>query len=159
MKVDLGATVRPTDAATLARVAPGFVVTGVDDAAIDQAAAGARRQMAFYASTPAYRPVLELHGWGDLQTELHTLSTRGEWEAMGHFITDEVLETFAVVGCPEEVGGELLRRYGDVASRVASYERPRPDPAANAWPSVTRVLRQPDPIPELEDSKRWPTSA
>jgi probable F420-dependent oxidoreductase len=125
-------------------VAPGFVVTGVDDAAIEAAAAATRRQMAFYGSTPAYRPVLDLHGWGDLQPELHAMSKRGEWDAMGDLITDEVLETFAVVGRPGEVGAELHRRYGDVASRVTSYERPKPSPAANAWPSVATALRHPD---------------
>lgn len=124
-------------------VAPGFVVTGVDDAAIEEAAAATRRQMAFYGSTPAYRPVLDLHGWGDLQPELHALSKRGEWSAMGGLITDEILETFAVVGRPAEVGAELHRRYGDVASRVTSYEQPKPDAAANAWASVADALRQP----------------
>ncbi|HEU5084922.1 MAG TPA: TIGR03617 family F420-dependent LLM class oxidoreductase [Acidimicrobiales bacterium] len=125
-------------------VAPGFVVTGVDDAAIEAAAAATRRQMAFYGSTPAYRPVLELHGWGDLQTDLHAMSKRGEWAAMGGLISDEVLETFAVVGRPDEVGRELHRRYGDVVRRVTSYERPHPDPTRNAWPTIAETLRQPD---------------
>ena len=53
---------------------PVFVVTGVDEAEMAAAAAGTRKQIAFYASTPAYRKVLELHGWGELQTELHRLS-------------------------------------------------------------------------------------
>ena len=122
-------------------VAPGFVVTGVDDAAIAKAAGATRRQMAFYGSTPAYRPVLELHGWGDLQTELHAMSKRGEWKAMGSLVTDEILETFAVVGRPEEVGRELERRYGDVASRVTSYERPEAD-TAGAWTAIAETLRQ-----------------
>ncbi|WP_436794702.1 TIGR03617 family F420-dependent LLM class oxidoreductase [Actinospongicola halichondriae] len=124
-------------------VAPGFVVTGTDAAAIDAAAAATRRQLAFYGSTSAYRPVLDLHGWGDLQPELHAMSKRGEWAEMGSLITDEILETFAVVGDPEHVGRELQRRYGDIADRVTSYERPRPDPAANAWTSVAHTLRHP----------------
>ena len=49
-----------------------------------------REQIAFYGSTPAYRPVLELHGWGDLQTELNTLSKRGEWVKMGELIGDDI---------------------------------------------------------------------
>ena len=53
---------------------------------------GVRQQIAFYGSTPAYRPVLELHGWGDLQTELNTLSKRGEWVKMGELIDDSVLD-------------------------------------------------------------------
>ena len=124
-------------------VAPGFVVTGVDDAAIEAALVTTRRQMAFYGSTPAYRSVLELHGWGDLQTELHAMSKRGEWTAMGGLISDEILETFAVVGRPDEVVRELHRRYGDVVSRVTSYERPQPNPDDNAWTAIADTLRQP----------------
>ena len=62
--------------------------------AADQAV---RQQIAFYGSTPAYRPVLELHGWGDLQPELNTLSKRGEWVKMGELIDDDMLNAFAVV--------------------------------------------------------------
>ena len=61
-------------------------------------ATATRKQIAFYGSTPAYRPVLELHGWGDLQTELNTLSKQGEWDEMGRRIDDEVLDAFAVQG-------------------------------------------------------------
>lgn len=124
-------------------VAPGFVVTGTDASAIDAAAEATRRQMAFYGSTSAYRPVLDLHGWGDLQPELHAMSKRGEWAAMGDLITDEILETFAVVGAPAEVAKELDRRYGDVVVRVTSYERPdaSASPDDTAWASITDPLR------------------
>ena len=57
-----------------------------------------RKQIAFYGSTPAYRKVLDLHGWGDLHTELNRLSKQGEWDAMGSLIDDEILAAFAVVG-------------------------------------------------------------
>src|SRR5580692_2093551 len=77
---------------------PGFVVTGVDEAGRAAADKAVRQQIAFYGSTPAYRPVLELHGWGDLQTELNTLSKRGEWAEMGRRIDDEILDAFAVRG-------------------------------------------------------------
>ena len=70
---------------------PVFVVTGDDDAEMAADATGTRKQIAFYGSTPAYRKVLELHGWGDLQTELHRLSLEGEWDAMGSLIDDEML--------------------------------------------------------------------
>ena len=76
---------------------PGFVVTGADEASTLAADKGVRQQIAFYASTPAYRPVLELHGWGDLQSELNTLSKRGEWVQMGELIDDDVLSAFAIV--------------------------------------------------------------
>ena len=78
---------------------PGFIVTGPDEESMEVAAKAVREQIAFYASTPAYRPVLELHGWGDLQPELNTLSKRGEWVKMGELIDDDILNAFAIV-CP-----------------------------------------------------------
>jgi probable F420-dependent oxidoreductase len=100
---------------------PSFVVTGSTEEEMEAAKVGTRRQIAFYGSTPAYRPVLELHGWGALQTELNVLSKEGRWEDMGTLIDDEILETFAVVGEPEEIGPELRKRYGDVISRISFY--------------------------------------
>ena len=70
---------------------PLFVVTGNDEAELAANAIGTRKQIAFYASTPAYRKVLELHGWGDLQTDLHRLSRQGDWDEMGSLIDDEIL--------------------------------------------------------------------
>ncbi|MFP5320803.1 MAG: LLM class F420-dependent oxidoreductase [Acidimicrobiia bacterium] len=100
---------------------PSFVVTGSTAEEMEAAKVGTRRQIAFYGSTPAYRPVLDLHGWGELQTELNVLSKEGRWEEMGTLIDDEILETFAVVGEPEEIGPELQKRYGDVISRISFY--------------------------------------
>ena len=76
---------------------PMFVVTGRDEAEMAAAAKGVQGQIAFYGSTPAYRKVLELHGWGDLQDELNRMSKEGRWAEMGDLIDDEMLETFAVV--------------------------------------------------------------
>jgi hypothetical protein len=76
------------------------------------------RQIGFYGSTPAYRGVLECHGWGDLQTELNVLSKRGEWETMGERISDEILEHFAIVAEPSKVAGSLKARYGGLVDRV-----------------------------------------
>ena len=110
-------------------VGPSFVVTGNDEAEMAQAAAGTRQQIAFYGSTPAYRPVLEVHGWGGVQDRLNALSKQGEWAAMGELIDDEILNAFAVVAEPEQVAPELLRRYGDVIERISFYapyrQRPR----------------------------------
>ncbi len=76
------------------------------------------KQLAFYGSTPAYRGVLELHGWGELQTELNTLSKQGEWVAMGDRITDEILEEFAVVAPPDQVAARLKDRFGGLIDRI-----------------------------------------
>jgi probable F420-dependent oxidoreductase len=100
---------------------PAFVVTGDTEEQMAAAATGVRRQIAFYASTPAYRPVLELHGWGELQTELNTLSKQGEWDEMGRRIDDDVLDAFAVQGTPDEIPGLLQKRFGDIIDRIQLY--------------------------------------
>ena len=115
-------------------VGPSFVVTGTNDEELDAAAAGTRQQIAFYGSTPAYKPVLELHGWGGLQEELNGLSKQGEWVQMGKLIDDEILNTFAVVGPPEQIAPELHRRYGDVVDRISFYAPYKSDPAR--WSKV-----------------------
>ena len=100
---------------------PAFVVTGDSDREIEEAERGTRKQIAFYASTPAYRPVLDLHGWGDLQPELNSLSKQGQWDEMGRLITDEILDAFAVRGTPEEVPALLQQRFGDIVDRMSLY--------------------------------------
>ncbi len=100
---------------------PGMVATGTTDAELDASARAVRAQLAFYGSTPAYRPVLELHGWGNLAAELHALSRRGAWEAMADLIDDEVLETFAVVAPPADVPRRVVERFGEVVDRFTVY--------------------------------------
>lgn len=97
---------------------PAFVLTGHDPRAWEQARSSVTRQLAFYGSTPAYRGVLELHGWGELQAELHAMSKRGEWVAMGERINDEILAAFAVVAEPSKVAGAIKQRFGGVVDRV-----------------------------------------
>ncbi len=97
---------------------PVFIVTGLDEDEMFTAATASRKQIAFYASTPAYRKVLELHGWGDLQSELHRLSLEGQWDTMGTLIDDEILETFAVVAPIDKLAGALKRRCDGTIDRV-----------------------------------------
>jgi probable F420-dependent oxidoreductase len=118
---------------------PMFVVTGTNEQELEAARRGTRQQIAFYGSTPAYRGVLELHGWGDLQGELNRLSKQGEWEAMGELITDDVLETFAVVAEPEDVPRRMLARYGDVIDRISFYAPYKSDP--DRWSRVLDGFR------------------
>jgi hypothetical protein len=65
--------------------------------------------------------VLELHGWGDLQSELNALSKTGEWEKMGELIDDDVLNAFSVVAAPRDVGAVVRERLNDVISRFSIY--------------------------------------
>jgi probable F420-dependent oxidoreductase len=120
-------------------VGPSFVVTGADEAELATATAGTRQQIAFYGSTPAYRGVLDVHGWGGLQDELNSLSKQGRWVEMGELIDDDVLNTFAVVGAPEDIAPELRRRYGDIIQRISFYAPYKTDPAR--WQRVIAELK------------------
>jgi probable F420-dependent oxidoreductase len=118
---------------------PGFVVTGATDADMAAAASAVKAQIAFYASTPAYRPVLDLHGWGELQPELNRMSKANQWAAMGELITPEMLEAFAVV-CPlDEVPARVKARFGDVVDRFSFYAPYHVEP--DAWKAVLEGFR------------------
>ncbi len=120
-------------------VGPSFVVTGDDEADRARAAFATRRQISFYGSTPAYRAVLDIHGWGDLQAKLNKMSKSGKWNQMADLIDDEILDTFAVVGELKEIAPELQRRYGDVVSRISFYSPY--DSNADRWASVMADLK------------------
>lgn len=117
---------------------PSFIVTGHTEEETAKADAAVRQQIAFYGSTPAYRGVLELHGWGDLQSELNSLSKQGQWEEMGRRITDDILEAFAIVAEPGDVAKQLLARYGDVIDRLSFYTPYTSQP--DAWEPVVKEL-------------------
>ena len=121
-------------------VGPSFVVTGTNEDEIKTAAAGTRQQIAFYGSTPAYKGVLELHGWGGLHDELNSMSKLGKWVEMGELITDDILNTFAVVAEPSGVAPELSTRYGDVISRLSFYAPYKADP--DTWLPVIDALKK-----------------
>ena len=90
---------------------------------------GTKKRIAFYGSTPAYRAVLDLHGWGHKQDQLNALSKQGAWDAMTDLIDDEMLAAFAVVGAPEAIAPELDKRFGDVIQRISLYAPYHSDPA------------------------------
>jgi probable F420-dependent oxidoreductase len=98
--------------------APIFVVTGRDEGDLATAAVATRKQIAFYGSTPAYRKVLDLHGWGDLHTDLHRLSLAGEWDTMSTLIDDEILGEFAVVAPIDQLAQAIRERCDGVIDRV-----------------------------------------
>jgi probable F420-dependent oxidoreductase len=121
-------------------VGPSFVVSGGNEEEMKAAAAGTRQQIAFYGSTPAYKGVLDIHGWGGLQDELNTLSKLGKWVEMGDLITDEILNTFAVVGEPETIAPELHKRYGDVINRISFYAPYKSNP--ERWQPVIEAIKK-----------------
>ncbi|MGQ0823923.1 MAG: TIGR03617 family F420-dependent LLM class oxidoreductase [Actinomycetota bacterium] len=102
---------------------PVMVVAADNEKERDQGLNAMRPRLGFYGSTPAYKVVLDAHGWGELQPELNALSKRGDWGAMAGLITDAMVEELCVVGAPEEIPGLVQKRYGDIVQRV-SFDLP-----------------------------------
>jgi probable F420-dependent oxidoreductase len=100
---------------------PCLVVLGDTEEARATAAAAVRGQIAFYGSTPSYRPVLEQHGWGDLADRLNQMSRHNAWAEMAGLITDDVLDAFSVSGNAGLVAARLRARFGDVVDRISLY--------------------------------------
>jgi probable F420-dependent oxidoreductase len=96
-----------------------MIASGTNEEALSKSIGIARDRIAFYGSTPGYRGVLELHGWGELQEELNFLHKQHRVEEMASLIDDEILHTFAVVGEPNQVVDEILKRYSDIIDRTA----------------------------------------
>jgi probable F420-dependent oxidoreductase len=104
-------------------VIPEIIVSvGDTDADRERADEGTRRLLAFYGSTPAYRPVLAAHGWEDLQTELNAMSKQGRWQEMGGLIDDEMMHTIAACGTPAEVAARIRDRVDGVTDTICLYQ-------------------------------------
>lgn len=100
-------------------IAQTIVVTGRDEQEMETAARSARGLLAFYASTPAYRPPLELEGWADVQPELNRLSKQQRWAEMPDVIDDGILAAFTLRAEPGGVGPAARARFGEAVDRVA----------------------------------------
>ena len=99
---------------------PCFVVTGRDEQEMAAAKVATTRQIAFYGSTPAYKPVLDSIGAGELQPQLNTMSKQGRWAEMGTLIDDSMMRQFAVVGEPARIATEIKTRFGDIVDRTSA---------------------------------------
>jgi probable F420-dependent oxidoreductase len=112
---------------------PIFMIMGDTDAEIEEQRRKVAHQLAFYASTPAYRPVLAAIGYEDLQSDLAALVARKEWDQLGSLITDDLLKHFAVMGRPEEMPALSREHLGPAVTRTSSYF---------GWPIVDRIRLQ-----------------
>ncbi len=116
-----------------------LVVTADDERDFERVKAAARKQLAFYGSTPAYRPTLVCHGWEALHSELNRLSKQGRWDDMAELVDDEVLETIAVVGARDEIAAAIETRLAGIADAVSLTHNRAPDP--ELWADVVARLR------------------
>jgi probable F420-dependent oxidoreductase len=129
------------DAAALELYAPVMAVTGDTQAEMDEAAAKARQQIAFYGSTPSYRVMLDYHGCGALGDELNRLMRQGDFDEMGRRVPDELLEAVAIVASPGELAAKLRQRYEGVLHRLSIYA-PVPEGASEAeWQQFIAAFR------------------
>jgi probable F420-dependent oxidoreductase len=119
-----------------------FVVTGRNADEMQNSAIMAKSQIAFYASTPTYQTVLNLHGWGDLVERLNHLIREGQWGEMWREISDEMLDAIAVVAPPDELPYKVQERYTGLLDRVGYYFPfvPGEEDKATIWQAAARVF-------------------
>jgi probable F420-dependent oxidoreductase len=103
-------------------VTSSFVVIGDTEQELAQQKQAIKQQIAFYASTRTYEPVLAAHGWQDLVPHLHRKSVEGDWKGMANLITDEMVETYAVTGTYATIAAKLKARYEGLLDRTAFYQ-------------------------------------
>jgi alkanesulfonate monooxygenase SsuD/methylene tetrahydromethanopterin reductase-like flavin-dependent oxidoreductase (luciferase family) len=98
----------------------------------------ARAQISFYASTPSYRPVMDLHGWTGVAEKLSAHAARGEWAEMPMLITDEMLGEFCLVTTESKLADELKKRYDGLADRLTIYTPFVPGECDEWWRNLTK---------------------
>ena len=127
----------------LAKSCAVFVVTGEDAEAIEASKRLTKSQIAFYASTPSYSRVLELHGWVDIVPRLNTLLRRNRWKEMYALISDDMLDAFAVVAAPAELPYKLRERYDGLLDRAGFYFPFEPNDRAKRiiWQHAAEAMR------------------
>ena len=129
------------DAGVLQLYAPVMVVTGDTQQEMDEAAAQVRQQIAFYASTPSYRVVLDYHGYGLLGEKLNRLMRQGDLSNMGNQVPEDLLEQVAVVSGPGQLAAKLRQRYEGVLHGLSIYA-PVPEGASEAeWREFIAAFR------------------
>ncbi len=106
-----------------------IVVTGQTEEELSRSREAVRAQLAFYGTTPAYLPVFELHGYGALHPELKALARDDRWQEMAGLIDDDLIETIAVVGEPDEIAPKIVERLAGISGSVSLVNNRAPDPA------------------------------
>jgi probable F420-dependent oxidoreductase len=116
-----------------------MIITGATEEEYKAAEAAVRSLLAFYGSTPAYKPPMDAIGYGDLQPVLNKLSKEGKWDDMAALIDDRFVAAFATCGEPSQIAAKLLAKYGDVATRLGIYAPYQSAP--DVWPAIIRDLK------------------
>lgn len=120
----------------------GFLATGPDDESVAQRFEWVRQRVAFYGSTPAYYPVLAVHGLEDLGLKLNALVRQGKWNEMAKEVPDDVAHLFAAVGRHDEIVGAIERRFGGLVDALTL----RGDGVGEVPPGLVQDIRR---VPHL----------
>lgn len=94
-------------------VFPILIVTGTTEEEFAANREFWRNRIGFFASTPAYKHQLDFFGWGDLMEECRQMIREGRWDELGDPITDEMIDTFTVMGEPKAIAPKIAARFGD----------------------------------------------
>jgi probable F420-dependent oxidoreductase len=141
----LAEVVRPAieeGARKASRSASEVVISGSVFVVLDAAEReAARAQISFYASTPSYRPVLDLHGWAAIGEQLSALASRGRWDEMPGVVSDQMLDAICFSGTWEDVADQVKSRYGGLADRIGFYRPFVPGVDEDHWRAVAARLR------------------
>ncbi len=132
--IEQGATKVGRSRAEIKVAASAFVVTSPEEDFF------VRAQIAFYASTPSYRSVMELYGWEDIANQLSTLASSGSWADMAALITDDMLHEFAVIAPPSELPSALIERYHGLVDRLGLYIPFKPGERDEFWRQLLKVI-------------------
>jgi len=119
-----------------------FVVTGRNEDEMRNNTVSVKSQIAFYASTPSYRAVMDLHGWGEIAERLNQMTREGRWMELWELVSDEMLDEFAVVGASDELAHKVKARYEGLLDRVGYYWPFKPEEVDKAylWESAAKVF-------------------
>jgi hypothetical protein len=128
----------------------GFVATGRDEQAVQQAREEVRRRVAFYASTRAYEPILAHHGWQELAPALRELITQGRWGDLHTLVSDEVLDRFCMAGTYDAIAEVVGERLGGLTDRIALG---LPDDPARDGDALGRAIEALHAIPTARERR------
>ncbi len=117
-----------------------FAVVGDTEQELAKARQSVKQQIAFYASTRTYEPVLAAHGWQDLTPKLHRKSVEGDWQGMADLITDEMVDTYAVTGSYETIARRIQERYAGLLDHVSLYQPYQPNLGDPRWPALVKAF-------------------
>ena len=117
-----------------------FVIVGDTSSERSEQAQMVKQQIAFYASTRTYQPVLDVHGWGGLTAELHKKSVEGDWKGMADLITDEMLDTYAVTATYDKLHEKIMERYRGLLDCTSLYQPYQPNVGDPRLPALVKAF-------------------